>query len=432
MSRILILGAGVSGVAAARLAARRGSSVTLYDAQPSPEVYAAGLSVASGPWDPVLLNGIDYVVASPGFSERSAPIVDCLEAGLAVLSEIEFASRHTATPMIAITGTNGKTTVTEATAMMLDESGINAPATGNIGLPLSDFVDGPHQALVVETSSFQLRFIETFHPVAAAVTNVAVDHLDWHGSASGYAGAKRNIYMNQTEQDFLVFDSDDAGAMSLVADAPSEKFPISGRRLPEGGGGVDGDSLVVGDVSVRLDRLELNDPIHLANLAMAAALALWMGATPAAVSRTAIEFRPGAHRRQMVAKRDGIVWIDDSKATNPHAALASIRAHDSVVLIAGGLAKGTDVGALGREPNLSLVLGIGEAGPEIVSEAGGIGEFVGTLEEAVRIASIRATTGDTVLLAPGCASFDQFGSYGERGDRFRQLVQDLEREGAGK
>jgi UDP-N-acetylmuramoylalanine--D-glutamate ligase len=178
--------------------------------------------------------------------------------------------------------------------------------------------------------------------------------------------------------------------------------------------------------------LELNDPIHLANLAMAAALALWMGATPAAVSRTAIEFRPGPHRRQMVAKRDGIVWIDDSKATNPHAALASIRAHDSVVLIAGGLAKGTDVGALGREPNLSLVLGIGEAGPEIVSEAGGIGEFVGTLEEAVRIASIRATTGDTVLLAPGCASFDQFGSYGERGDRFRQLVQDLEREGAGK
>jgi UDP-N-acetylmuramoylalanine--D-glutamate ligase len=399
--------------------------------EPSPEVYATGLSVASGPWDPVLLNGVDFVVASPGFSERSAPIVDCLEAGLAVLSEIEFASRHTATPMIAITGTNGKTTVTEATAMMLDQSGIDAPATGNIGIPLSDFVDAPHQALVVETSSFQLRFIESFHPVAAAVTNVAVDHLDWHGSASGYAGAKRNIYMNQTEQDFLVFDSDDAGATSLVADAPSERFPISGKRLPEGGGGVDGDSLVVGDVSVRLDRLELNDPIHLANLAMSAALALWMGATPDAVSRTAIEFRPGAHRRQIVGQRDGIIWIDDSKATNPHAALASIRAHDSVVLIAGGLAKGTDVGVLGREPNLRLVLGIGEAGPEIVSEAGDIGEFVGTLDEAVRIASLRATTGDTVLLAPGCASFDQFGSYGERGDRFTQLVQDMEREGAG-
>jgi UDP-N-acetylmuramoylalanine--D-glutamate ligase len=431
VSRILILGAGVSGVAAAKLALRRGASATLYDRDPSPEAYATGMSVASGPWDPVLLNGIDYVVASPGFSERSAPIVDCLEAGLAVLSEIEFAARHTDTPIIAITGTNGKTTVTEATAMMLDRSGIDAPATGNIGLPLSDFVDGPHNALVVETSSFQLRFIESFHPIAAAVTNVAVDHLDWHGSAAGYAAAKRNIYMNQTKQDFLVFDSDDAGATSLVAGAPSEKFPISGRRLPEGGGGVDGESLVVGDVSVRLELLELNDPIHLANLAMSAALALWMGASPGAVSRTAIEFRPGAHRRQVVAQRDGITWIDDSKATNPHAALASVRAHQSVVLIAGGLAKGTDVGILGREPNLSLVLGIGEAGPEIVAEAGDIGQFVGTLEEAVRIASVRATSGDTVLLAPGCASFDQFVSYGERGDRFRQLVQDLERESAG-
>ncbi|HUF95147.1 MAG TPA: UDP-N-acetylmuramoyl-L-alanine--D-glutamate ligase [Acidimicrobiia bacterium] len=432
MSRILILGAGVSGLAAARLAVRSGSSVTLYDREPSADAYASGLSIASGPWDPVLLGGIDYVVASPGFSERSAPIVDCLEAGLAVLSEIEFASRHTATPMIAITGTNGKTTVTEATAMMLDQSGIDAPATGNIGFPLSDFVEGPHQALVVETSSFQLRFTESFHPVAAAVTNVAVDHLDWHGSASGYAAAKRNIYMNQTDHDFLVFDSDDAGATSLVADAVSEKFPISGRRLPEGGGGVDGDSLVVGDVSVRLDQFELNDPIHLANLAMSAALALWMGGSPAAVSRTLIEFRPGAHKRQIVAQREGITWIDDSKATNPHAALASIRAHDNVVLIAGGLAKGTDVGVLGREPNLSLVLGIGEAGPEIVAEAGDIGEFVGTLDEAVKVAAVRATAGDTVLLAPGCASFDQFGSYRERGDRFRQLVEDMERESAGK
>ncbi|MEX1038490.1 MAG: UDP-N-acetylmuramoyl-L-alanine--D-glutamate ligase [Acidimicrobiia bacterium] len=431
-SRVLILGAGVSGLAAGRLAGRLGNSVTLFDQEPSAEAYETGMSIASGPWDPVLAGGIDFVISSPGFSERSRPVVDCLEAGLPVWSEIEFASRHTTIPMVAITGTNGKTTVTEATALMLNESGIDALATGNIGFPLSDFVDGPHDALVVETSSFQLRFTETFHPVAAAVTNVAVDHLDWHGSPSGYAAAKRNIYKNQTSEDLLVYDSDDEGAVLLITGASSERFPISGRSLPEGGGGVDGGSLVVGDVSVPVDQLEFNDPIHLSNLAMSAALALWMGASAGAVSTAATGYRPGAHRRQIVSRIGGVDWVDDSKATNPHAALASIRAHDRVILIAGGLAKGIDVSILAEEPNLSLVLGIGEAGPEIVAGAGGIGKLAGTLEEAVRIADAHARRGDTVLLAPGCASFDQFGSYGERGDRFQELVLEMEKERAGK
>ena len=431
-SRVLILGAGVSGLAAGRLAVRIGLSVTLFDQEPSAEAYNTGMSIASGPWDPVLLGGIDFVISSPGFSERSRPVVDCLEAGVPVWSEIEFASRHTTIPMVAITGTNGKTTVTEATALMLNESGIDAPPTGNIGFPLSDFVDGPHAALVVETSSFQLRFIETFHPVAAAVTNVAVDHLDWHGSASGYATAKRNIYMNQTEEDLLVYDCDDEGAVTLISGALSERFPVSGHRLPEGGGGVDKGSLVVGDVSVPIGELEISDPIHLSNLAMSAAMALWMGAAPSAVARAAVGYRPGAHRRQVISVRQGVTWIDDSKATNPHAALASIRAHNSVILIAGGLAKGTEVGALGEEPNLKLVLGIGEAGPDIVARAGSVGELAGTLEEAVRIADARARSGDTVLLAPGCASFDQFSSYGERGDRFQELVLDRAEERAGR
>ncbi|MGF1618650.1 MAG: UDP-N-acetylmuramoyl-L-alanine--D-glutamate ligase [Acidimicrobiia bacterium] len=430
--RALILGAGVSGLAAGRLAARLGIRVTLFDQEPSAEAYNTGMSIASGPWDPVLVGGIDFVISSPGFSERSRPVVDCLEAGVPVWSEIEFASRHTTIPMVAITGTNGKTTVTEATALMLNESGIDAPPTGNIGFPLSDFVGGPHDALVVETSSFQLRFVETFHPLAAAVTNVAIDHLDWHGSASGYAAAKRNIYMNQTEGDLMVYDCDDEGAVTLISGAPGDRFPVSGRRLPEGGGGVDNDSLVVGDVRVPVAELEIDDPIHLSNLAMSAALALWMGAAPSAVERAAIEYRPGAHRRQVVSVMQGVTWIDDSKATNPHAALASIRAHESVILIAGGLAKGTEVGVLGGEPNLRLVLGIGEAGSDIVARAGSIGELAGTLQEAVRIAHARARSGDTVLLAPGCASFDQFSSYGERGDRFQELVLELAAERTGR
>lgn len=430
MNRVLVLGAGVSGLAAGRLAVAKGLNVTLYDAKPSDDAYSSGLGLASGAWDHLLLTGVDLVVASPGFPERSLPVVESLESGVPVWSEIEFASSFTDIPMVAITGTNGKTTVTEATASMLGRSGIDAPATGNIGLPLSDFVEGNYQALVVETSSFQLRFIEDFHPAAAAVTNVAVDHLDWHGSAGAYALAKRNIFKNQTPDDLLVFDADDEGARSLVADAPSQRFPISGSSLPEGGGGVAGGSLVVGGMSVALSRLELRDPIHLGNLAMSAALALWMGADPEAVAEAAVEFRPGAHRRQIVLESGGAVWIDDSKATNPHAALASIRAHGRVILIAGGLAKGTDVGVLAHEPNLRLVLGIGEAGSLIAGEAGGIGIDAGTLEEAVRIAAGKAGEGDTVLLAPGCASFDQFASYAERGDRFQELVKSLRTEEA--
>ncbi|MFB3050386.1 MAG: Mur ligase family protein, partial [Acidimicrobiia bacterium] len=182
MSRLLVLGAGVSGMAASRLARREGASVTIYDEKPSAEALGEGFAIANGGWDPVLLNGIDVVVASPGFSERSIPIVEALEWGIPVWSEIEYAWRHLQLPVIAITGTNGKTSVTEATAAMLDASGLNAPATGNIGAPLSDFTDDGYDALVVETSSFQLRFTETFHPLAAAITNVAADHLDWHGS----------------------------------------------------------------------------------------------------------------------------------------------------------------------------------------------------------------------------------------------------------
>ncbi len=428
MSRILILGAGVSGLAAARLAASRDMSVTIYDADPSAEAYASGFGLAIGPWDHLLLTGVDLVVTSPGFPERSLPVVETLEAGLPIWSEIEFASSYLDVPLIAVTGTNGKTTVTEATSLMLEASGVDAPATGNIGDPLSNFVGTHHQALVVETSSFQLRFVEKFHPVAAAVTNVAADHLDWHGSASAYADAKRNIFVNQSESDLLVFDADDPGATDLVSSASSERYPVSGVRLPEGGGGVSDGTLSVGDVAISLEDLQLTDPVHLANLATSAALALWMGASGEAIESAAVKYRPGVHRRQEIANVDGIVWIDDSKATNPHAALASIRSHDSVVLIAGGLAKGTDVTVLGREPSLKAVFEIGESESGIAKTAGPIGHFVKTLERAVTEAAAVARPGDTVLLAPGCASFDQYTSYGARGDAFQALVGELQRE----
>jgi UDP-N-acetylmuramoylalanine--D-glutamate ligase len=260
--------------------------------------------------------------------------------------------------------------------------------------------------------------------VAAAITNVAIDHIDWHGSAYSYREAKARIYANQSAGDYLVYDIDDEGAAKLAGGAPSELFPVSGTRLPEGGGGVDGDTLRVGDVAVDLADLTSDDPIHLANLACAAALALRVGATPEGVATAAIAYRPGAHRRTIVARAEGVTWVNDSKATNPHAALASIRAHGPVILIAGGLAKGVDLTPVVDEENVRMIIGIGEAGPSLVSAAGERGRLAGTLEIAVEVAGAAAESGDTVLLAPGCASFDQFDSYGARGDRFTELVKD--------
>lgn len=422
MSRVLILGAGVSGQAAARLADRLGMSTVIYDEAPSAAGMAASRSLATGPWDPTLLEGMDVVITSPGFSERSIPIVNALEAGAQVWSEIEFAARHSDTPMAAVTGTNGKTTVTEAAAAMLTASGLGAPAVGNIGSPLSDQVGAPTDCLVVEVSSFQLRFTDRFHPRAAAITNVAVDHLDWHGSEYAYREAKRRVFANQTADDLLVFDADDPGASEMALSAASRLLPVSGRRIPPGGGGVAEGTLVVGDVKVDIGDLPSSDPVLLGNLAIAAGIALEMGANSEGVANGARRFRPGAHRRELILEADDVRWVDDSKATNPHAAMASIDSNQPVVLIAGGQAKGLDVSVLASHPGVRVLVGIGQAGPDLVRSAGERGVLAGTLARAVEMARDLARPGDTVLLAPGCASFDQFSSYQERGDTFKELV----------
>ena len=191
---------------------------------------------------------------------------------------------------------------------------------------------------------------------------------------------------------------------------------------------MDDGALVIGELSIPIGDLTSDDPTHLVNMATASALALRMGASPEGVIRAAQEFSPGLHRRTTVARVNGVTWVDDSKATNPHSALASIRAHGSVVLIAGGLAKGLDVTPLAREPNVRLVLGIGTAGPGLVEAAGARGRLAGTIEQAVKLAESVAEPGDTVLLAPGCASFDQFESYAERGERFAKLAREITKE----
>jgi UDP-N-acetylmuramoylalanine--D-glutamate ligase len=416
--RTLVLGAGVSGKAAVRLALRLGQRTLVYDRHPITDL--PGVATVTGRWDPLTLDGIDLVVTSPGFSERAEPITDALEAGIEVVSEVEYAWREMSAPTVAVTGTNGKTTVTGLIADMLTASGMRAPALGNIGTPVSDWTEEPLDVLVVEMSSFQLRFTDRFHCAAAVITNVAADHLDWHPSVAAYHAAKARIVANQEPDDLVTYDALDAGATAIAARSAAAQVGVAHDGSQPFG--VVGDHLVWDGARVPTARLAVDDPAYHTDLALAGVAALRMGASAEAVVSVATGFTPGAHRRTVVAELDGIRFVDDSKATNPHAALASIAAFPSVVLIAGGLAKGLDVTPLASAPGVRAVVAIGESAPLLAAAAGVRGHQASSMEEAVRTARSLARPGDVVLLAPGCASFDMFESYVARGEAFATAV----------
>jgi UDP-N-acetylmuramoylalanine--D-glutamate ligase len=421
--RTLIVGAAVSGMAAARLGRRLGHSVTIYDQDPTraATIIGAGFPALVGAWDVTSLAGIDLVVASPGVPERSEPFTHATEMGIPVWSEIEFAWQQLDCRTVAVTGTNGKTTVTTLVAEMLTASFPATAALGNIGQPLSDAVDTGLDTAVIEVSSFQLRFTERFRPDVAVVTNVAPDHLDWHGSFDRYLAAKAEIVARQKPEDVLVFDGDDPGAHRIARVAPGITVEVSGTRRLEGGG-VENGMWWIGDDGVAIGELGVSDPAFLADLTLAGAAALRAGARLDDIHTVARGFRPGAHRRSLVGEWDGVRYVNDSKATNPHAALAAIRSFPSVILIAGGLAKGLDISPLATEPNVRHVVAIGEAAGQLQSARPDVTTVASSMEEAVRLSQGLARAGDTVLLAPGCASFDMFADYAARGDAFSSLV----------
>ncbi len=416
MTRTLVLGGAVSGRAAAGLAAALGQQVTVHDRDPDALAeLPVGVTTAAGNWDPALLSGIDLVVASPGIPETAPPLADALAAGVPVVSELEFAAAQLDAPYVAVTGTNGKTTVTESTAAMLTASGLKACAAGNVGRALSAVALDPWDCVAVEASSFQLHFIDRFHPRAAAILNIAPDHLDWHGGFDGYVAAKARITENQTTPDIVVYDPDDAVVAAAVAGSAARPVPVSAHRRPPGGNGPEGDRLVVGDLDFALPAL---DPVWLFDLTVAATLALAGGATAAGIATALSAFTPGPHRRTVVATAGGVTWVDDSKATNPHAAVASAAAYASVVLIAGGRNKELDLSPLVTVPTVRRVIALGEAAAELAAAGGDVVTVVADMAAAVDLAAELAVAGDTVLLAPGCASFDQYDSYQARGDDF--------------
>lgn len=412
---ILVLGAGVSGAAIARFLRRRGATFRVYDRAPIHDL--EGVEVTSGEWEPALLEGVALVVTSPGFPEHGPPIASALASGIPVWSEIELASTVLDVPMVAVTGTNGKTTVTTLINEMLQASGVRSAAVGNIGFPLCDAEGLDVDVLVVETSSFQLRFIDRFHPEVAVLLDIADDHLDWHGSYSAYAAAKARVTEHQVPGDTLIYAADDPQASLIAGSSRATTIPASGSRVPPGGAGIAEDGLVAGDLLIPARLIPPVDTAYGLDLAVAAAAALAAGATADGILATITGFRPGRHRRQVVGEVEGVTYVNDSKATNPHAARAAIRAFPSVVVILGGRNKGLDLLPLLDEPTLRAVIGIGEGGEELAAHDPSI-PVARSMREAVQLATDAARTGDVVLLAPGCASFDMFSSYVERGDAF--------------
>jgi UDP-N-acetylmuramoylalanine--D-glutamate ligase len=425
------MGLAVTGQAVARALLARGWEVVAADDRPGPGARRTaaelGITLLEAPAPDQLAGlaaGADVVVVSPGVPAGHA--VFSLPAGPEIVSEIELAARWAPVPMVAVTGTNGKTTVVTLVARMLAESGIKSVAAGNIGLPLIEAVDSiaaGEGVLVVEVSSFQLALTSSFHAAVATWLNLAEDHLDWHPTREHYAAAKARVWLNQGPEDTAVVNAEDEAVMRAATrgpGAPRSRVVTFGRQgeytcrdgalmAPDGAA-----IAAIGDLPRSL-------PHDVSNYLAAVASALPAGATIPGSRRALLGFEGLPHRVAYVRESGGVRFYDDSKATTPASVLAALSGFDSVVLIAGGRNKGLDLGVLrGGASHIRSVVAIGEAAGEIAAVFSGMRPVrqAVSMQEAVELAAGEARPGDAVLLSPGCASFDWYGSYAERGDAF--------------
>ncbi|MEU7177875.1 MULTISPECIES: UDP-N-acetylmuramoyl-L-alanine--D-glutamate ligase [Streptomyces] len=458
--RITVAGLGVSGVPAARALAGLGATVTVVNGSDgerqraeAAELEALGVTVRLGDGD-TLPEGTELVVTTPGWKPTSPLFRAAEQAGVPVWGDVELAwrlRRPDAPPWLAVTGTNGKTTTVRMLAAILEAEGLRTAAVGNIGVPLVDVVlsDEPYDVLAVELSSYQLHWAPSVRPHSATVLNLAPDHLDWHGSMAAYAADKGRIYEGNTVA--CVYNAADGATEDLVRRADVEEgcraigFTL-GTPGPSQLGVVEGilvDRAFVANRQQQAQELaEVADitpaaPHNIANALAAAALARAFGVRPTAVRDGLRAFHPDAHRIQHIADIGGVAYVDDSKATNTHAAEASLAAYEHIVWIAGGLAKGATFDELVRKSAARLrgVVLIG-ADRALIREALArhapdvpVADLdrtdTGAMPEAVREAARLAEPGDTVLLAPACASMDMFVNYTKRGDAFADAVREL-------
>jgi UDP-N-acetylmuramoylalanine--D-glutamate ligase len=447
-AQVLVLGTGVTGLSVQRVLSGMGSEVFITDERDQNTAQMNFLSVAD-----CETRNYDFVVVSPGWKITHPLIQSLLVRNILLMSEVDLAWRikEQKSPSqiwIGITGTNGKTTTVELLTSILKADGLRATACGNVGNTVIDAVAGTEvfDFLVVELSSFQLEWSKLPEYSASAILNIADDHTDWHGGFESYVQAKLRI-LNSTN--LAVLNGDDEVVVKQSSKWLGRKvfFTLSSPKPGEVG--------VVEDLLI--DRAFVADPLEaqvfaelkdinpkaahaVSNTLAAAALARAVGVEHASIQNAIKEFRPGRHRIESVLDQDGISWINDSKATNPHAAAASIRSFASVIWVAGGLAKGAQMSELVKEiaPKLKAVILIGTDRELIARELarfapaipitrvdGDKSDPLALMLGVVRAAQKSASKGDTVLLAPACASMDQFLNYASRGDSFRDAVNKL-------
>jgi UDP-N-acetylmuramoylalanine--D-glutamate ligase len=443
--QVLVVGLARTGIATALFCAERGARVTATEARPEAEIAeaaaklrAAGVALELGGHRAETFVRQDLIVPSPGVPPTLPPLAAARAIGVPVWSEIELAWRFLRGRLICITGSNGKTTTTALIGHILETAGLPVQVAGNIGTPLISRVDLSSDAgfTVVEASSFQLESISAFRPDIAVLLNVTPDHLDRHGSIEAYGKTKARMFENQTPEDAAIINAEDAVAPQYAPTGP-RVFWFSRLKRVASGCYLRDNEIVFrcdGVESVLLERgvIGLRGSHNIENVLAAAAAAKLAGVEPAAISEGVRTFAGVEHRIEYVATISGVDYFNDSKATNVDATLKALDAFPgNVLVILGGKDKGCDYRILRQalRGHARMALLIGSAAEKIEAQLDGVVpiERAETLARAVQTAAKRAQPGDTVLLAPACASFDQFESYEHRGRVFKQLVRELEK-----
>src|SRR5450755_3759349 len=441
--RVLVVGLGKSGVASALFLKARGARVTASDTKSGdelrdeiPVLLDNGITVETGGHGDRTFRGQDLIVVSPGVPVDAPPLVQARALGEAVIGEIELAAQFLPGPIVAITGSNGKTTTTTLTGEIMTAAGFPALVGGNIGTPAISLAERakPETVIVLEISSFQLETIQTFRPKVAVVLNVTPDHLDRHRTFEIYAGAKARIFENQQASDFAVLNADDPTCVAMGSRTRAQVFWFSRSKEVQPGAWTHAGNILFRDASGQREILQVSEiPLkgahNLENVLAAVCAGALMGCAPEKIRQAVRDFKAVEHRLEFVATIRGVDYYNDSKATNVDATIKALESFPANIhLILGGKDKGSDYTLLNDllRQRVKRVYTIGAAAAKIESQIKGA-EILhsGTLENAIRKASAVAQTGDVVLLAPACASFDQFKSYEHRGKVFKEIVRGL-------
>ena len=443
--KVLVVGLGRSGLAAALFLRRQGAQVTVSDvrsaeslAREIPALIEEGIVVEAGGHGLLTFRRQDLIVVSPGVPLETPELAQARSFGRPVIGELELAARFLKGRILAITGSNGKTTTTALTGEILKASGQPTLVAGNIGTPVVELIGAATEATwsVLEVSSFQLESTEQFHPRIAVILNITPDHLDRHGTFEKYALAKERIFAAQTGQDYAVLNADNPRCAEAAARSHAPVYWFSARRAVERGAWVEGDELVFRSAPeaateriMPLGKIPLKGGHNVENVLAATCAARLAGVAADGIARAIAGFKAVEHRLEYVATINGVEYYNDSKATNVDATAKAVAAFPGGIhLIMGGKDKGapyTPLAPLIRE-RVQAVYTIGAAAAKIESELRGETPIhsCGTLEHAVNAAAAAARPGEVVVLAPACSSFDQFENYEERGRAFKQLVLD--------